>query len=158
MAIFARTGPSGFELASAAASVSVDFVLVIALFTVLSLHIAVSTKLEIYRRRIVHVPAVEMVWTDPAGLDFAESRAAVSECSVSIIALLEVFGIPKAVPTFLDHYFRRAGRRLPIDIRTGPVFLDLTATAARLQPVVTLLRRRLVNFVPANRRLNFGAF
>lgn len=73
-----------------------------------------------------------MVWADPAGLDFAESRAAVSEYSVSIIALLEVFGVPKAIPTFLDHYFRRAGRRLPIDIRTSPVFLDLTATAARL--------------------------
>ena len=99
-----------------------------------------------------------MVWTDPAGLDFAESRAAVSEFSVSIIALLEVFGVPKAVPTSLDHYFRLAGRRLPMDIRTSPVFLDLTAAAARLQPVVTLLRRRLVNFVPANRRLNFGAF
>ena len=158
MAIFAHTGPSGFDLASAAASVSVDFIFIIALFAVLSLHIAVSAKLEIYRRRIVHVPAVEMVWADPAGLDFAESRAAVSECSVSIIALLEVFGVPKAVPTSLDHYFRRAGRRLPIDIRTGPVFLDLTATAARLQPVVTLFRRRLVYFVPAKRRLSFCTF
>ena len=135
MAIFAHTGPSGFDLASAAASVSVDFVLIIALFAVLILHIAVSAKLQnqgLDRRRIVHIPAVEMVWTDPASLYFAESRAAVSECSVSIIALLEVFGVPKAVPTFLDHYFRRASRRLPIDIRTSPVFLDLTATAARL--------------------------